>query len=407
MMRVLDIALKDLLQIVRDRQTILFTIAMPIAFTVFFGLIFRPGGDGSEARLPVGVVDGDAGGALSAVVVEMLEASGAVEPVAVPLDEEGRAADDVARGRLTALLVLPPGFTEAALSGGDPQVRLVTDVADSTGHGARTLIERAVLRALSAARVAQLSAEAAEGVRPFADAAARDAYLRDALRRGVAAWRDVPVEVTMREARVAAEPDSPPAGGFAQSSPGMIVQFSIYGLMTAAGALVLERKVGALQRLLTTPASRAEIVAGKVLAMFVMVFVQQAILVGFGQVAFGVDYMHAPLGTLLVMVALALWAASMGLLIGAVAREQSQVVMYSLVAMFVLASLGGAWFPLEITGRTFATIGHLLPTAWAMDGFQNIVLRGLGLASVVTPVLVLAGYAVVFFGLAVWRLRFE
>ncbi len=406
-MRILDIALKDLRQIVRDRQTILFTIVMPIVFTLFFGFIFGPGGNGSESRLRIGVVDGDEGGILSAVVVEMLEASEAVEAVAIPLDEEEQAARDVGGDRLAALLVLPRGFTEATLSGGDPRVRLVADVADPIGHGTRTLVETAVLRALSAARVAQLSTEVAEEARPFADATAREAYLQDALRRGVAAWGDVPVEVAMREARAALEPEPSAAGGFAQSSPGMIVQFSIYGLMTAASVLVLERKAGALQRLLTTPARPAEIVAGKLLAMFLMVFVQQAILVGFGQIVFGVDYMHAPLAILLVMVALALWAASLGLLIGAIAREQEQVIMYSLVAMFVFAALGGAWFPLEVTGRTFAAIGHLLPSAWAMDAFQNIVLRGQGLASVVTPVLVLAGYAVVFFGLAAWRLRFE
>ena len=42
-----------------------------------------------------------------------------------------------------------------------------------------------------------------------------------------------------------------------------------------------------------------------------------------------------------------------------------------------------------------------------MDGFQNIVLRGLGLASVLLPAGVFLGYAVVFFGIAVWRFRFE
>lgn len=404
-MRSLDIALKDLRQIVRDRQTVLFTVVMPIVFTLFFGFIFRPGGDGGESRLPVGVVDGD-GGALSAVVVDMLEASRAVTVEPIPPGEAEQATRDVG-ARLAALLILPEGLTESALSGADPQVRLVADVADPAGHSARTVVEAAVLRALSAAEMARISAEVAGEARPFPDQAAREAYLQDALGRAVAAWNEAPVEVAMREARIGAEPEAPPAGGFAQSSPGMIVQFSIYGLMTAAGVLVLERKVGALQRLLTTPASRADIVAGKVLAMFLMVIVQQTILVILGQVAFGVDYMHAPLATLLVMVAVALWAASLGLFIGAISRQQEQVIMYSLVSMFVFAALGGAWFPLEITGETFSTIGHLLPSAWAMDGFQNIVLRGQGLASVVTPVLVLAGYAVVFFGLAVWRLRFE
>jgi ABC-2 type transport system permease protein len=75
--------------------------------------------------------------------------------------------------------------------------------------------------------------------------------------------------------------------------------------------------------------------------------------------------------------------------------------------MFLFAALGGAWFPLEIAGNTFATVGHVMPTAWAMDGFQNIVVRGLGLGSVLLPAGLLLAYAAAFFSLAVWRFRFE
>jgi hypothetical protein len=38
-----------------------------------------------------------------------------------------------------------------------------------------------------------------------------------------------------------------------------------------------------------------------------------------------------------------------------------------------------------------------------MDGFQNIVSRGLGFQSVLIPAAVLTGYALLFFTLAVWR----
>ena len=72
--------------------------------------------------------------------------------------------------------------------------------------------------------------------------------------------------------------------------------------------------------------------------------------------------------------------------------------------MFVLSGLGGAWVPLEVTGETFAMIGHVSPVAWAMDGFKNISIRGLGVESVLMPVAALVGYAVVFFVLSVWRL---
>ena len=60
--------------------------------------------------------------------------------------------------------------------------------------------------------------------------------------------------------------------------------------------------------------------------------------------------------------------------------------------------------PLEVTGDTFRAIGHLSPVAWAMDGFKNISIRGLGFDSVLLPAGALISYAVLFFILAAWRL---
>jgi ABC-2 type transport system permease protein len=42
-----------------------------------------------------------------------------------------------------------------------------------------------------------------------------------------------------------------------------------------------------------------------------------------------------------------------------------------------------------------------------MDGFQNLIVRGLGLSSVLLPVGVLLAYALLFFGLALWKFRTE
>jgi ABC-2 type transport system permease protein len=125
-----------------------------------------------------------------------------------------------------------------------------------------------------------------------------------------------------------------------------------------------------------------------------------------GQIFFGVDYMQAPLATLTMMGTLSWWAASLGLLIGALAKKEEQVVTWSLIAMFLFAALGGAWFPLEFAGDAFATIGHVTPIAWAMDGLQNIVVRGQGLGSVLLPASILLVYSAAFFGVAVWRFRF-
>jgi ABC-2 type transport system permease protein len=148
-----------------------------------------------------------------------------------------------------------------------------------------------------------------------------------------------------------------------------------------------------------------QIVAGHMLAMFTITFLQTIMLVIFGQWVLKVDYLREPISVLLVSITLGLWIASMGLLIGIVAKEEQQVILYAMIAMFLFSALGGTWFPLETTGGAFAAIGKAMPSAWAMNGLQNILLRGLGLESIWLPVFILLAYAVGFFGLAVWRFR--
>jgi ABC-2 type transport system permease protein len=170
---------------------------------------------------------------------------------------------------------------------------------------------------------------------------------------------------------------------------------------------VAERKTRTLQRLATTNMSRAEVLGGHALAMGALVLAQQVILAAAGQWVFGVDFLREPLGLGLVMLALALWVACLGLLVGVLAREEQQVIMVALIAMFIFSAMGGAWFPLEVTGPTFAAVGHVFPSAWAMDGFQNLLVRGLGASSALLPAAVMLAYAAAFLGLAVWRFRLE
>ena len=120
-----------------------------------------------------------------------------------------------------------------------------------------------------------------------------------------------------------------------------------------------------------------------------MIFVQILILVLFGQLLLRLDYFRSPLATLLMITTSTLFAASLGLLIGALARTEEQVIVFALIPMFVLAGLGGAWVPLEIVPENVQRIASLTPVAWIMDGFQNIILRGLGLESVLLAAAVL------------------
>lgn len=406
-MRVVDLALKDLSQILRDREAALFLIIMPIVFTVLFGFAFGGfGGDQEDPRLPVGFVDQDGGSALSTGLLDLLAASSAVRPVEDGGEDLDAVAAMVADAEWAAAVIVPADYGDLLLEGAEP-LTIIVDQGTPAGLTASREIQAAATRVAGAVRAAQLSVEAYEAQAEFAGESARQAFAEEALGLALAAWEDPPVTVAATQSGGAGEDEEADASGFAHYSVGILVQFSMAGLMGSAGVMLRERKSRALQRLLTTAISRLEIVLGHYLAMVLMILLQLVVLVGFGQLVLDVGYLREPGATLLMMVVLSVWSGAAGLLIGILAKTQEQIIIFCLIPMLLLAGLGGAWLPLEYTSQTFQAVAHFTPLAWAMDGLENIVLRGLGAESVLLPVVILLAYAIPIFGLALWRFRFE
>ena len=415
-MRVLDLAGKDLKQLVRDWRTALFLLAMPVAFTFIFGFAFGGFGGKKDPRLPVGLLNLDGSDASGRHLQEMLSTSQVVRPVEIVASQQRTLDKKVRDGDLAAGVVIAAGYGEALLSDTPLRLTVIADSSSTDGLTAQTEIQAAAGRLAGSAEAARLAAKVVEEqaaidpekVPSWSGPADRLAFLDGSLELALQMWRQPSIAVQATQSGIVATGEAASAqGGFLHTSPSMMVQFAIGGLIGAATMLVSERKSGALRRLLTTPISRAQILLGHYIAMVVLILVQLTVLVAFGQLALNVPYLREPLAVLLVMVATSLWTAAFGLLIGALARSEEQVVLFSLIPMFVLSGLGGAWIPLEYTGKTFQTIGHLLPTAWAMDGFENIVIRGLGLGSVLFPAAAMLGYAFLLFALAAWRFRTE
>lgn len=409
-MRILDLALKDLRQVLRDWKSALFLVVMPVLFTLFFGIVLGPqfNQDATgQAALPVGLVDQAGDSLLASRLKDLLSGSQSLEVIDLPEARVSSLEARVAEGDLAGALIIPAKTSRVHVGKDLPSLSLIVDASGTPGQTVVQAIDMALDRLAGAQQMALISGDAYhEGV-GFESSGDRNAYLRAGLETGVNLWHDSPLRVQVQAAADQGRAGEGELTDFAQASPGMIVQFAIFGLITSAMVLVLERKSGALARLLTTPISKFELIAGHILAMFLIILAQELVLVSLGQLFFGVDYARAPGEIGLMIVSLALWGASLGLLLGAVSKSEEGVVMLSLAAMFLFSGLGGAWFPLEVAGDTFAAIGHLTPTAWAMDGFQNIVVRGLGLGSVLMPAALLSAYTLVFFGLAVWRFKSE
>lgn len=373
-------------------------VAMPIVFTLFMGFAYKSGGDESPSdnRIPLGWVNDYEDSILSNQLYKLLSNSDSIRIVELAPDEVQEA---IKEGEVYGVLVIPQGF-DSILNDDPVQLTLVTDPTTTWGQSLFQLLRSPVTQLFSSTEIANLSTETV-GLTSDTD------EWKDSFLTASQAWSQadstslIKLEFAVSEEEDQWFGDNP----YNQASPGILVQFVIMGIVTSGQILVQERKFRTLQRMITTALSPWQILTGHTVAMFILVILQIALLVVFGQIALGVNYIREPLGVLLVSVSMALWIAAMGLLISVLAKDDSQVVLFSLVAMFVFSGLGGTWFPLEATGGAFATVGRWTPSAWAMNGYQNILIRGLGLESVILPAIILVVYAVGFFILAIWRFK--
>jgi len=400
-MNILTIALKDLKQIARDRMSLLFLVIMPLAFTFLMGLLFG-GNKQTDTRLNVGLINSDSQGTLTQTLTALLEKSQTVKMVELtPADELG-ISDQINTGKLAGALLIPANYSIDLLNGKNPQVRVI---ANPNGTGGQTVLNELQVKfsqLLGALETGRLSMQVYASQKPVADP---QAYLVEAVSASIQAWQEPSIRIDSEP--VSASANKGGFSGYVQTSPGMLVQFAIGGLIGAASVLVLERRNRTITRLLIAPVTKSQIILGHLLGCTVTVFFQESILILVGQFFFKVNYFQNPVGTLFMMLVVALFCGSLGLFFGAISKKPEQAIMWPLIAMFLLTALGGAWFPLDITSQAFYTIGHFTPGAWIMDGFQNIILRGLGFSSILLPAAIIMGYALLFFGLAVWRFRFE
>lgn len=401
-MRILNLIQKDLLQVFKDKKSFLFLLLMPLAFTLFMGFITAPGENG-DSRIKLGLLNQDPDGELTPYLNTLMSTSDVMSVTELSASDANQLEHWIDNETYAAVLIIPPDFSAKTMRGEDPQLELLMDSATSSGQLALNAIHAALGKWMGSIKAGIIVTDALVVKQAVSNGTAN---ILEGIRLAMEAWQSPPLSLNVNPINSGGLSSKVPTG-FDQTSPGMIIQFAVLGLINSAMILVLERKNRCLQRMLTTPINRAGIITGHMLAMSLITFLQVLILVLAGQFIFKVNYFNSPLATLLMVLALAFWTGCLGLLIGAVAKQEEQVILFSLIAMFLFTALGGAWFPLEGSSDTFYTIGHFTPLAWAMDGFQNIILRGGGVESVLLPVGVLCLFAALFFVVAIWRFTFE
>ena len=208
-MRILDIALKDLVQIVRDKKSLLFLVLMPVAFTLFFGFAFVSSDE--DLRLPVGWVDRDQGGALGMQLRDLVGATEAIDLVSLYGDGAAEVDPQVRDEELVAAVIVPAGFSAQALAR-EPLPLAIIVPNTMAGQTATTAVQTAAKRLLGAVEAAHLSVEVMATRHPFADKVIRQAALEANLAKTSAAWQQPPLTVVLEPATGEVAKSGTPSG---------------------------------------------------------------------------------------------------------------------------------------------------------------------------------------------------
>lgn len=415
-MEFLAVFQNEVKRLFREKGLILMLLLMPLGFILPIGLAHTSQqGTAGEKDRPLLVIDYD-GGKQAADLIQKLDENFAIERnlAGEMVKQSGLEADPactspgpacdekIARAQLLSssravALLIPQGMSTAYDKSQTSVVKLLYDPAGDVNFvdqvegivkGATIAIslEKQVMQGRQDMR--DLSSIGSERVQQAVDRAAEK-------------------PVTKKEPAIQYEKISPtnfiariPPNMLQQAIPGYTVMFAflVAGFMATWGNE--EKRNGILRRLRSTPVTATGLLMGKLLYGLVVSLAQILVLFIVGSLAFRFSLGKDLPAFLLVSLALAAAVGSLGILTIALRYNAGAGLTVPLV---ILAMLGGCIFSRDLLPPALRFLSNFTPHMWAMSAYQDLLVRGQGLAQVLPEVGVLLGFAVVFLGIAVWR----
>ncbi|MCJ7588222.1 MAG: ABC transporter permease [Candidatus Aminicenantes bacterium] len=383
------IAWNDLQTSLQGRMSWFFLIGIPVLMICLIGLGARGFAKSAQLVIRIDVLDRDDTTASRAFVAALADANEAfvLSPALSSESAQERLADEVT----SAFITIPKGFA-AALEKGDKTTLTFQPGAALVAPALVFAAAQNIVTRLGGPFVAaRLSTELAQARGIETDPQFYAARLAEAQ----ASWGPPPVQV---QASLSAPNEKLIFGaqlmknGFKLSVPSITVIFVMISILGMIQSLTEEREAGILRRLGMMPVTKAQLLGGKLLATFLLGWVQFAVLVVFGE-WLGVGLGGAPLATMVVASAYVLAVTAMALALAALARTPSQASAIATIAWVVLSMLGGAWWPLIFVPPWMRTLGHLSPVAWCLDALNALIFRQGTWSDVLLPSGVLALFA--------------
>lgn len=357
--RLLAVARKEIIQIYRDRRSLIIVLVMPLVLTLLFGY----GVTLDLKHIPVYVYDQESS-QQSQDLLQRFRASEYFEVVKAveSYPELVRAID---AGRCQLGLVIPHDFSQRLRAGGRVGVQALVDATDDNTANLIFSYSQAVVEGFST----ELTLD----------------WLRQCGRTTAV----LPVSL---EARTWFNEE---LESRAFIIPGVIaIVMAVIGTFLTSLTIAREWERGTMEQLISTPVTPLEIMLGKLVPYFVIGLFDTALCAGVGVWWFRVPF-RGEWGTLFAASALFLVVVlGVGFFISVVAKTQLAASQMALVATFLPAFLlSGFLFSIEQMPIVIRTVTHVIPARYYVTLLKSVFLKGTGVATLAGELAALAVFA--------------
>lgn len=421
-MKILDIALKDLVRSMRSLFLIGMAFAAPLLITalIYFSFGSIASGNVDMPTIKVGVVNLDglpANSPLEAPLGESIRSMFFDKSVQAWIHASDYPNEATARAALNAqeigvVVIIPATFTEEYLAGNTDTV--ITILQDPTLSIGPTVVRDMVTSLLDGVAGGGVAFEVLNE-RSQVNGQTLDPAIIPTFFETYSIWYADFQRAMFHSPETAALVVKSPVekgdtGNNIQNMMGMIMsgQLIFFSFFTGAYAMMSilqESEEGTLARLFTTPTNRTTILAGKFLAVLFTVIVQGAVLLAAGRYIFNIRWGET--GSFLLSF-MGQMFASVGLatLLVSFVKSSKQAGFVFGGALTTLGMISGL-FTANIQIAAFDLMGNFTPQGWVLKAWK-LSLAGQPAGELILPFLVLTTMGIVMFaaGAMMFRRRF-
>jgi len=355
------LALKELRQIRRDRRLTISLIVPPVLQVLLFGFAL----DSDPRDLRLGVVD-ESRTTESRELVSVLTQNRSFQLAGI-YPTPSALGEALSTGRLEVGVVVPYDFARRRARGQPSTVQVLLSAANA-----------------NTAQIAQAYVEGAVA----------------SINHDLPGSRPVPVDL---RAAFLYNPGLVNAWFVVTGVFGTLIILN--GSLVSAATMIREKERGTVEQLLMTPASALEIVAAKLVPLFVLLMAMVTLVMIVARLVFGLPLRGNPLLVLAACACCVLAGIGLGTFISTLARSANQTQLISFFVNPPLAMLSGGLTPIEAMPKWVQPLTLFNPIAHFATIARSVLIKGAGLEIVYPNLLALLGLASLFVAFSAWRFR--